>query len=204
MIVYVETNFILEIAFRQEEHASCVETLTLADEGKISLVIPSYCFGECLEKLTRQKRDRNTVANRLNVELIQIARAEEYRERARELTDAVGLLRESGLAATTRYEEVRQQLLKVGEAIPLDSEILQNAAKLESSEAEVSIESPQDAIVMASVMSHLDAERGKSCFLNRNRKDFNGPDVIASLATQDCKIMFNFEHGVDYIRSELS
>jgi len=42
MIIYVESNFVLELAYLQEEHESCEEILNLAQEGKIGLVLPAY------------------------------------------------------------------------------------------------------------------------------------------------------------------
>ena len=41
MIVYVESNFILELAFDQDEASSCEDVLDLAEKGAISLVLPT-------------------------------------------------------------------------------------------------------------------------------------------------------------------
>ena len=41
MIVYVETNFLLELAYLQERCASCDEILRLANTGAINLVLPA-------------------------------------------------------------------------------------------------------------------------------------------------------------------
>jgi hypothetical protein len=42
--------------------------------------------------------------------------------------------------------------------------------------------SAQDSIVLASIVSHLAKTKpAESCFLNRNTKDFDGPDVRETL-----------------------
>jgi hypothetical protein len=38
MIVYVETNFILELAYHQEEHRHCTSILAMAESQEIILV----------------------------------------------------------------------------------------------------------------------------------------------------------------------
>lgn len=46
MIVYIESNFVLELAYLQEEHESCTKILNLSEADNIELVIPAYCVGE--------------------------------------------------------------------------------------------------------------------------------------------------------------
>lgn len=42
MIVYVESNFILEIVLAQEESNSANQILSLAEQNRINLVCPSF------------------------------------------------------------------------------------------------------------------------------------------------------------------
>lgn len=58
MKVYVETNFILELVFQQEQSLSCEHILNLCDKGFITLVAPAYCLAEPLEKITRNATTR--------------------------------------------------------------------------------------------------------------------------------------------------
>ena len=60
--------------------------------------------------------------------------------------------------------------------------------------------SGQDAIVLASVLAHLDLHNPpESCFLNRNSKDFDDPDVRERLETRGCKFFVTFEDGLRYV-----
>ena len=42
MIVYVESNFVLEIALLQEEHEGCAAIIDLSESKSIDLVIPGF------------------------------------------------------------------------------------------------------------------------------------------------------------------
>jgi hypothetical protein len=46
MIVYAESNLVLELAFQQEEHESCLALLDLAWSKEIVLVLPAFSIGE--------------------------------------------------------------------------------------------------------------------------------------------------------------
>ena len=60
MNIYVETNFVLELVFEQEQHASCEQILALCESGRSRLLIPTYCLAEPNEKLTRQEVVENS------------------------------------------------------------------------------------------------------------------------------------------------
>ncbi len=42
------------------------------------------------------------------------------------------------------------------------------------------------------------------CFLNRNSKDFDDPDIVDGLSAYHCKMLFNFDDGYGYISSQVS
>ena len=88
------------------------------------------------------------------------------------------------------------EFLATAEIIPLDAAVLQSAADIEASFRL----SGQDAIVLASVLRHLEAETpAESCFLNRNTKDFDDPDIRDRLEALHCKFFPNFVQALAYI-----
>jgi hypothetical protein len=89
--------------------------------------------------------------------------------------------------------------LKVAEITPLEHMTLVNAAKHQS----MHDLTPPDSIVYASVLHHLAIANTTSCFLNRNSKDFDDPDIVDALAKCGCKMLFNFNSGYDYIQSQV-
>ena len=46
MNIYVETNFVLELALEQEQRGSCEQILSLCEEGKAQLIIPDSADDE--------------------------------------------------------------------------------------------------------------------------------------------------------------
>lgn len=58
MNIYVETNFVLELFFQQEQFTSCEEILKLCEARQAKIIIPAYSLAEPHEKLIRQARNR--------------------------------------------------------------------------------------------------------------------------------------------------
>lgn len=57
-------------------------------------------------------------------------------------------------------------------------------------------------LVYAAVLSHLKQHgAAQSCFLNRNSKDFDDPDLVEELNTYTCKLLVQFDTGYQFIRS---
>jgi predicted nucleic acid-binding protein len=200
MNIYAETNFVLELVFEQEQFSSCEEILVLCEQGKAQLILPAYCLAEPHEKLTRQARNRKELQQNLNVELQQLSRTPSYDARIKSIKDIAGLLVQSNQEEEHRFIDYRQRLLRVSEFVPLTADILREAAKYE---APYDL-TPPDAVVYASVLSHLQLNTpSTSCFLNRNTKDFDNPDIVAELAKYKCRMIPRFDHGRDFIKAQL-
>lgn len=52
MIVYVETNFLMEVAREQAQSAACATLLQMADSGTIRLTLPGCCLLEAFRTLS--------------------------------------------------------------------------------------------------------------------------------------------------------
>ena len=100
-----------------------------------------------------------------------------------------------------RFTQYRDRLLNVGEIVALNADVLAEAA---SHEITYDL-TPQDALVYASVISHLQRDQPQqACFLNRNSKDFDSPDIISELRRLNCRIIPRFDHGYSFLQSQLS
>jgi hypothetical protein len=53
VIVYVETNFVLAVALRQEDYADCNRIVELSKRKSISLVVPAFSLAEPFGALKR-------------------------------------------------------------------------------------------------------------------------------------------------------
>jgi predicted nucleic acid-binding protein len=198
--VYVETNFVLELVFEQEQRASCEQILTLCESGRAHLIIPAYCLAEPHEKLTRQARSRRELQQNLEAELRQLARTTSYATRIISIQDIASLLVQSNEEEKQRFVHYRDRLSGIAEIIPLTLDILREAATYESPYDLT----PQDALVYTSVITHLHQNNlSASCFLNRNSKDFDNPDIVDELNKNNCTMIPRFDHGHGFIQARL-
>ncbi len=198
MLVYIESNFVLELAFRQEQAESCRAILSLCADRRARLIMPAFSVAEPFETFVRRAKDRKLVREKLDSQIGQLARNKTLAAQVETLRPLMGLLVQSEQVERAGLRESMQEILASAELIPLDASVIEDAIVLEDS---LQL-SPQDAIVMASVLRHLEANGTEaSCFLNRNTKDFDNPDVVERLRNLDCKLLPRFDDGLGYLRS---
>ncbi|MEM9216247.1 MAG: PIN domain-containing protein [Cyanobacteria bacterium P01_F01_bin.150] len=201
MNIYVETNFVLELTFEQEQHSSCEEILQLCEAELATLILPAYCLAEPHEKLIRQARDRRELQQLLDAELRQLIRTASYAQRIKSIQDLASLILQSNEQEQQRFNQYRTRLLQVADIVVLNNDILQEAASYEGSYGL----KPQDAIVYASVMTHLQQTLPtEACFLNRNSKDFDSPDIVEALKQLNCRMIPRFDNGYRFVQSQVS
>lgn len=88
--------------------------------------------------------------------------------------------------------------------IPLDARVAEESQRLQGERGL----SPPDALVYASVLSHLKAassapgQQAPHCFVTRDR-DFTDANIEVDLEGLSCKILFKFEDGLGYVQSRL-
>jgi predicted nucleic acid-binding protein len=194
--VYVESNFILELALVQEQHASCERILTLCEAGDIRVVVPAYSIVEPYETLLRRHLGRKGLKDSLNLELQQLFRTSGYAQRLSGFEALTALLVDSAKEEIQRLESIRARLLSCATVIALEASILSSASQHQERHSL----SAQDAIVYASVLSHLGSagDGVRSCFLTRD-EDFDDPNIIEGLRAHRCKVIWRFDHGLSYL-----
>jgi predicted nucleic acid-binding protein len=176
-----------------------------SEQGKSRLIIPAFSIGECFETLVRRSKQRKQLAETVSTELKQLSRSLSYRSEITALDSITRLLISSLEDDKRRLDETLARMLSTCEIIPLSKEVVMNAM----SYREMFGFGYQDSIVYSSVMHHLELgilELGikvASCFLNRNSKDFDDPDITEMLESKNCKLLFNFDKGRDYVRGLL-
>jgi len=200
VIIYVETNFVLELVFEQEQSVSCKQILALCELGKAQIIIPAYCLAEPHEKLKRQSSKRKKLQGNLNAELQQLVRTSSYASRIHSVQDLATLLVQSNEEERQRFNDYFKRLIDTADIIPLTTEILAEAS---SYEMPYDL-SPQDALVFTSVISHLRKNKPPAaCFLNKNTKDFDNPDIVDELNKHNCKMIPRFDHGFSFVQAHL-
>ena len=198
MTIYVESNFILEIALGQEESRYAGELLSEAEAGSIALAFPSFAISEPFATITQRERRRRTVIASMTKLLNDLDRSTPHRYIAKSLNPVIDQLSSVYQSEVTHLESTVNRLLSVGRSIELDSEIYRAALDNESRYGL----SPQDAIIYASIVRDLatSVRTHRSCFMSRNFNDFGGPDIRAELASYGCRYEGSYEAGVALVR----
>jgi predicted nucleic acid-binding protein len=200
MDVYVESNFVLEVSLLQEEYESCEKIIQLCEIGKVNLILPAYSLVEPYETLIRYAKKRAKISYDLAIEVKQLSRSKPYYEEIDTLQKVTGFLVRSQEEEKDRLRSTVERLLAITEIIPLSAQILSSAIKYQLDYGF----SPQDSIVYASILQHLNlSSETAKCFLNKNSKDFDDPDIEESLYKYGCKMLFSFINGCDYISSQV-
>ena len=89
--------------------------------------------------------------------------------------------------------ETVDELLEFADVIPLTAPILASAAGLQD---RFRI-SGQDSIVLASVLMDLESRKPESsCFMNRNSRDYDQPDIREELKVWNCRFFASFDDGL--------
>jgi predicted nucleic acid-binding protein len=194
--VYVETNFVLELALEQQESLACERLLQLAQASAIRLLVPAYSLIEPHEALTRRHLDREALRTRVVSELKQLGRSTHLAQRAAASQELVDLFAYSAEFEADRIERAKERVLSAADVLPLNHEVLRSAARYK---AELEL-SPQDAVVYASLRARLDVDHDlPSCFVSRNPRDFKDLRIHRDLITVNCRYFSSFEIALRYI-----
>jgi hypothetical protein len=201
MTVYVESNFVLEIALQQEECDACNAILELADQGSLVLVVPAFSLAEPHVAVASKERARNQLRRELDAQVNDLARSKPNKTLRTDFAGFAAVLAGSAEFERNGVRDSVSSLLRCAEVIALDAAILRTALAIQ---AEFAM-SGQDAIVLSSVLSHLDLYRpAESCFLNRNTKDFDDPDIRKKLDDYGCKFFGKFGPALRFMQARLS
>jgi hypothetical protein len=200
MNVYVESNFVLEQALEQEQSESCQRLISLAAAGSIRLLIPAFSLVEPHITIMHKANERSRLSTELKKQLSELGRSKPYREASSSFDEITALLIQSAESERAGLERARGAILNEAEVIPLDSDVFHQAGAIQNT-FDISI---QDAIVLASVVRHLsEMKPAESCFLNRNTRDFDDPNVRDKLEEFGCRFFGRFDHAVQYIEAHL-
>ncbi len=121
MVVYIESNFILELIFDQEQCASAERVLEFVEQGGASLRLPSFALLEPFYRVTRQVTRRSDVRWSLEQERKHLHRAtNETGRRATALVmQAIAALDEVNLAEYGRLYTMLDRIMACAQVLPI-------------------------------------------------------------------------------------
>ncbi|MGH2410991.1 MAG: hypothetical protein ACRDGS_11570, partial [Chloroflexota bacterium] len=132
MIVYVESNFILELAYAQEEYDACDGILALSEQRKLALAVPAFCLGEPYESWVRRSKDRQVLHDRFDREIKELSRSLPYSTISRESQEVSRILIQSGNEEKTRLDGAIVRMIDIASIIPLERETMRSAIALQA------------------------------------------------------------------------
>ncbi len=204
MIVYIEFNWLLEIALEQEQSSAARSIISLAESHQIELAYPSFALSEPSENMMRARRERNVTQKSLEKILIDLERSESHKQIALDLKPAVSTLKSVYASQMGLLCATVEQLLNAGRCINMDTSNFREALAYQRN-VELSL---QDSIIYSAVIADLKnqpIEEGK-CFLSRDHKAFGRHGdykIKTELGKYNCRYIGSFAQGLDFIHSSL-
>lgn len=198
MIVYVESNFVLELALGQEELTQAEEILRAAERGDTELALPQFCLSEPFSTLAARGRELRRLSRLLSEQLRQLGRSSPHQPIVATLQATPGALLSFEGSEIDLLGKTVERLLSVGQTIALDSGSFQRAIGYRGTYSL----STQDATIYACIVAHMSGrERSeRKCFVSRNFKDFDHPGIRQELSQYGCEYADSFEHALRFIR----
>lgn len=199
MRVFVESNFVLELALQQEEHRDCERILDLARKGEVRLTLPAFALFEPYTTLDRRRKERLALSEKIKVMVQELSRSEPLAEAARQTALHALLVQSTDLAAKA-FDTARDSLLEHAQVLALDARTFRDAHDWTD---QLSL---PDALVLMSVWRALEDEPPgvrESCFITRNSRDFDDPLIKMILEKRGCTLLHSFGAGLGFINSRL-
>jgi predicted nucleic acid-binding protein len=145
MIVYVESNYLLEMTYLQEEHSSCEQLLTLAESSRIQLLLPASSIPEVRASLRGKLHRRREFYDRLRIEFRELSRSKPYEDLSRTVQPITAALIDLIENDEKRLDALLSRIFKVCEIIPVQGATVQRAI---GDETRIGLSS-QDAVILA-------------------------------------------------------
>lgn len=201
MIVYVESNFVLEVALGQEEASSAEAILTLAENSSIELVFPGFALSEPFSTITHRKREQQRMSSSLAEMVRQLQRSEPHKQVVTDLLPIPNMLTNLAKTETNLLQSTVKRLFQVSRAIETNAAIFEQALVYQF----LFELSPQDSIIYATVITDLRRKPRNEIkyFISRNWKDFRDFSIKYELESYNCQYVENFEDGLSLIQSSI-
>jgi len=200
MHVFVESNFLLELAFRQNDYAFCERIRRGAGPSSYALHLPQYALSEVFQKLRPLRNQREEYLRYVLEQITQHRREDNSDGSALDaLTQQLTtLLEERTQAQTQQLYAVATELASTASVQSLTAEVIQEAQAMALRHGL----SPQDALIYASVLAGLRILPLKvpKLFISRNKADFGKTEVVAELQALNCDYLASFQAAIGRLR----
>jgi predicted nucleic acid-binding protein len=200
VIVLAESNFVLELALRQEQFEHAERILLLAEEQQLRLVVPACSLIEPYQTLIRRRRERKEFSRRLRDEIKLLERSSLHDGMSTTSQHVAQTLDAGTEIERECLEQIIERLTRICLVPALSLEIVRLAQAMQLG---YGLE-PPDAIVFASIDTALQTlGTDPKVFVNKNSKDFATPLIEGQLEKHGCRLITSFPDARQYIENEL-
>jgi hypothetical protein len=201
LIIYVETNFILELAYLRSTSDNCQRLIHLARQERVALVIPGFALAEARMAWQNVVRRRNRLQSEVRVELAELARSRPLVGIGEQSQAFVAALVDTAQADRDRLEATVAALIEHATVLPIDATSISRSLQVEKRFGL----SPQDSLLYAAITDHLsEAPDTTKVFVTQNARDFFIPTVEEELNSYGCKLLTSFETAEAFVRNKIA
>lgn len=201
LTVYLESNFILELALDQEQAAAASAILARAESGEVELAFPAFSLSEPFATVIQRARRRDRFVSTVNEQLRELRRSPYHEDEIEPLTRIPAAIELINAREIERLVEIVERTLAIATLIPTDLPVFRQAMTLRR-EHDLSV---PDSIIYVAVITHLSKNRtsGPHSFINKNSKDFQDPAIIDTLSNLSCTFLPSFSAGASLFDKNL-
>ena len=196
MIVYVESNFLLETSLLRSESPDCEKLIQWMESGAISLAIPSFSISEVYDALVRREKIRLRLQQDLSREINELARSQPY-QGITSVLQTTQVFTQASEAEQRQIDTMLIRVLKTAIALPINAQIIQQAAFFRQQFDRLEL---QDSIVVASIWEHLQHTTAMPrIFVSQDRGIAANPDIEALFEPLQCRLFSSFRNVAGYL-----
>lgn len=191
MILYAESNFLLEIALARENEESARAVIDRAERGEVELSVPVFCLCEPFSTVSYRARKRAQEFRAVQRQLEDLGRGQVHRGLIDAMVTPLTDVLDVEIRERTELDDIVGRLLACATILDL-SEAVFTASR----EAQVTHGlDASDSIVYATVL--LDARARDvaepKVFVTRNTNDFDREAIREELSAAGCRLTFSFD-----------
>jgi len=203
VIVYVETNFLLELALDREQAHSCRQLLDWSHDNWIEMRVPVYALAEGQSALVGLRTGRLKVIESLRSQARDLARMTRSETLARMCKEAAEALSASNEVDHASLNEVMREVGGTASFIPLSKAAVELAEIVRRQGA---VKGHGDLMIFASILEDL-SERGwtgtpdSALFVTRDQ-DF-GDDASQWIRGYACELLNSYDAAVARLKGTI-
>lgn len=201
MIVYVESNFIVQLALQQEEVVDAESILKLAQSGDIELAFPTFAISEPFSTITYRGIERRRVYDLLSRESTQLHRSALHQQIVPTLKSLLATWVDLGQNEISSLQSTVQLLLDAGKPIETTSFIFNQALAYQIAYGLL----PQDSIIYAAIIADLQRAPHDElkCFVTSDSDFGIHPAIKSELQAYNCRHISKFSQALQFVKSIL-